>query len=269
MPGQLLAEITKKEKIASDIFRLTLQAPEIAAAARPGQFVMLRSGRSLDPLLSRPFSLHQVMVDGQIQVLFKVIGEGTRRLAALERGAQAGVVGPLGRGFSLEAPEVDGRYCLIGGGMGIAPLFFLARELQRRQPAVPCDLFLGARTAREVSQLADEFRVLGLKPQVATDDGSLGYGGLVPELMSISLTSQEGPGLRVYCCGPWPMMAAVAAYCRQRAWECQVSLETMMACGISACLGCAVQGSAGGEDYLHVCKDGPVFAAEDIAWNRE
>ncbi|MFU8818739.1 MAG: dihydroorotate dehydrogenase electron transfer subunit [Desulfurivibrio sp.] len=263
MTGQFAAEVSKKEKISDDIFRLTLIAPEIAATARPGQFVMLRSGAMLDPLLSRPFSIHQCMADGRIQVLFKVFGEGTRRLAALEKGEVAGLVGPLGRGFSLLG---EGRVCLVGGGMGIAPLFFLARELLRRaDPPQDIVLLLGARTANDLGQLAREFEVMGLRPRLATDDGTLGHGGLVPELLPRYLT--EGK-YRIYCCGPTPMMAAVAAYAIEREWPCQVSMETMMACGISACLGCAVKTTTKTDGYQHVCKNGPVFAAEDIAWNR-
>lgn len=262
MPGQYTAEVSNKERISSEIFRLTFNAPEIATSATPGQFLMLRAGAGLDPLLSRPLSIHQIGEDGRVQVLFKVFGEGTRRLAALEPGGSVKVVGPLGRGFSLQAP---GRVCLVGGGMGIAPLFFLARRL-REQPAPPLavELLLGARTAGEIQHFIHEFEEMGLSPRVATDDGSLGHPGLVPDLMALHLDA--GERYQVYCCGPTPMMAAVARFCRPHDWPCQVSLETMMACGISACLGCAVKTTAAGAGYKHVCKDGPVFAAQDVVW---
>ncbi|WP_275802632.1 dihydroorotate dehydrogenase electron transfer subunit [Desulfurivibrio dismutans] len=246
--------------------RLTILAPEIAAAGRPGQFVMLRSGRGLDPLLSRPFSLHQTMADGRMQVLFKVLGEGTRRLAALAAGASVAIVGPLGRGFALTPPPTGTRLGLIGGGIGVAPLLFLAREIQRLLPdGTALDVLLGARSKAELAPLLADFRALGLEPAVATDDGSLGHHGLVPELID-QQWGQEGSHCRVFCCGPWPMMAAVASRCRERGWACQVSLEAMMACGFSACLGCAVAGSGKRERYFHVCKDGPVFQAEDVNW---
>lgn len=257
---QQLAEISKAEKLTPDIYRLSLLAPEIAAAARPGQFVMLRPGGLLDPLLRRPLSIHQVTASGLVQVLFKVIGKGTALLAEFKPGRRLDVVGPLGRGFPLQA---QGRVCLVGGGMGIAPLFFLAKEFQRRLPPEAITLLLGARTAIELRQLADEFRLLGLAPQLATDDGSLGHHGRVPELLERHL---PGTGWQVYCCGPQPMMRAVAAHCAERQWPCLVSLETMMACGISACLGCAVASASGEPPYLHVCKDGPVFAATEVAW---
>ncbi len=266
MSRQYLAVVDKKEVLGPEIFRLTFRVPEIAAGGRPGQFVMLRSGRSLDPLLSRPFSLHQTMSDGRIQVLFKVIGEGTRRLAALSVGAAVSVVGPLGKGFSLEPPPFHGRLGLVGGGLGMAPLFFLARELMRQFPQHPLDILLGARNSQELDRLLTDFRYLGLEPNVATDDGSLGYHGLITELLD-QHWGDDGFKRQVYCCGPWPMMAAVAARCDQHSWPCQVSLETMMACGFSACLGCAVSGRSITERYLHVCKDGPVFNAEDIDWS--
>jgi len=257
---QQLAEISKAEQLTPDIYRLSLLAPEIAAVARPGQFVMLRPGGLLDPLLRRPLSIHQVTAGGLVQVLFKVIGKGTALLAELKPGRSIDLVGPLGRGFPLQS---QGRVCLVGGGMGIAPLFFLAREFQRRLPPEQITLLLGARTADELRQLADEFRLLGLDPQLATDDGSLGHHGRVPELFDSCLS---GEGWRIYCCGPQPMMRAVADHCRERQWECLVSLETMMACGISACLGCAVASASGEPPYLHVCKDGPVFKATEITW---
>ncbi|ADH86684.1 dihydroorotate dehydrogenase electron transfer subunit [Desulfurivibrio alkaliphilus] len=265
MPGQFLATVEKNESLGPAICRLTILAPEIAAAGQPGQFVMLRSGRGLDPLLSRPFSLHQTFPHGRIQVLFKVLGEGTRKLAALGAGEPLGIVGPLGRGFDLAAPRAGARLGLIGGGMGVAPLFFLAREIQRRLPEFGLDVLLGARAKQELEQLLIDFGPLKIEPRVATDDGSLGHHGLVPELIEKEW-GKDGKLRQVFCCGPWPMMAAVAQRCRERDWSCQVSLETMMACGFSACLGCAVAGSGQRERYFHVCKDGPVFNAADISW---
>lgn len=257
---QLMAEISKAERLTTDIFRISLLAPDIAAVARPGQFVMLRPGGLLDPLLRRPLSIHQTTAAGLVQVLFKVIGKGTALLAELQPGRRLDVVGPLGRGFP---GRPRGRVCLVGGGMGIAPLFFLARELQRQLPPEEITLLLGARTAGELRQLADEFRLMGLSPQLATDDGSLGHHGRVPELLDRHL---DGEGWEVYCCGPQPMMRAVAEHCAERGRDCLVSLETMMACGISACLGCAVPSAGGEPPYLHVCKDGPVFKSTEIAW---
>ncbi|HET97174.1 MAG TPA: dihydroorotate dehydrogenase electron transfer subunit, partial [Desulfurivibrio alkaliphilus] len=135
--------------------------------------------------------------------------------------------------------------------------------LRRAEPPAEIVVLLGARTAADLRQLGREFEMMGLQPHLATDDGTLGHGGLIPELLPLHLTRDK---YQVYCCGPTPMMAAVAAHCAARQWPCQVSLETMMACGISACLGCAVKTSTKPDGYMHVCKDGPVFAATDVVW---
>lgn len=252
--------IISTDQLGGGIYRLTLDAPGIATAAKPGQFVMASCGSGLDPLLRRPFSIHQVNQDGQLQILFKVVGRGTQLLARSRRGEWLSLVGPLGRGFSL---QTDGPVCLVGGGIGIAPLLFLAsrlRELSRGDRA-PLAL-LGARSVQELRPLVQEFTALGCEVLTATDDGSLGHHGTVVDLLPARL----GHVVRLATCGPFAMMAAVAALCRDSNTPCQVSLETHMACGLGACLGCTVRGADGA--YLHVCKHGPVMSAEEIAWTR-
>lgn len=260
-PLQLKAEIIRTETLAPDLYRLTFLAPDLAAAARPGQFLMLRVGEGRDPLLRRPLSIHQVTANGWVQVLFKVVGKGTKMLAALTPGQTVDVVGPLGNRFTL---HTGNRLCLVGGGMGIAPLYFLARELQRSNPPEAVVPLLGARTAKELRPLADDFTALGLEPRLATDDGTLGHHGLVIDHLSELMAT--GSPWRVYSCGPYPMLRAVAKICREQGWPCQVSLETMMACGLAACLGCAIPSAQLDGPYKHVCKDGPVFNAEEVAW---
>ncbi|MDZ7640677.1 MAG: FAD-binding oxidoreductase [Desulfurivibrio sp.] len=190
MSGQYQVTVVDKETITPEIYRLTLAAPAIAASARPGQFVMLRTGSNPPPLLNRPFSVHWVTDDGHLGLLFKVVGEGTRRLASLQPGDVLTAVGPLGQGFTWHN---DNRPCLVGGGMGIAPLYMLARELlaSGQQPSA-IDLLLGARCRAEVAVLRDDFAALGLSPQIATDDGSLGHAGLVPELLEALLYNPAG-----------------------------------------------------------------------------
>jgi len=254
------AVIVHREEFSAGIVRLSLRAPLIAGAGRPGQFVMLRAGSGFDPLLRRPFSLHQVASDGTIQVLFKVVGRGTARLAELRRGDHLDCLGPLGRWFPL--PE-QGRCCLVGGGMGIAPLYFLARRLVRlgRLPARDV-ILLGGRTREEVGFLADQFFDLGYQVEVATDDGSLGHHGLVVDLLAPVLTGID----HLYSCGPEPMMRRVAEQAETAGVDCWLSLETHMACGLGACLGCARPDGKGG--YVHVCLQGPVFAAKEVTWPR-
>ncbi len=254
------APLLHREVIAADIFRLTLHAPEIAGAAHPGQFVMLQISEGMDPLLRRPFSIHQISAGGNMQILFKVIGRGTATLAGLLPGNHIDCIGPLGRGFFLEQKD---HLCLVGGGMGIAPLYFLARRLLQTGRMVEKDfVLLGARNREELSIFADEFSELGYRVQTATDDGSMGHHGFVTELLDPILPTME----RVCTCGPFAMMKICADKARAADVACQVSLETHMACGLGACLGCAVTGADGG--YLHVCRQGPVFDADEVTWTR-
>jgi len=248
------------EQLAGSLYRLTLTAPLIAATAQPGQFVMAACGPSLDPLLRRPFSLHRCLGPETIQLLFRVVGRGTGLLAGIRPGQALSLIGPLGRGFQ---PASDGPVCLVGGGIGIAPLLFLADRLRTLRPdSAPCTVLLGARIGAELTRLAAEFGKLGCQVETATDDGSLGFHGLVTDLLAPHLATLT----KVYVCGPHPMMAAAAGLCLAAQIPCEVSLEAHMACGLGACLGCAVQGAE--NRYRHVCKHGPVFQAEEVAWNR-
>lgn len=252
------APVVAREQLTAEVIRLTLRCPRIAAAATPGQFVMVRAGDTLDPLLRRPLSIHRVSGADELAVLFKVVGKGTRLLAAAKPGSTLDVIGPLGRGF---VPAPEGPHCLIGGGMGIAPLYFLAQHLlEARGSHAGPPVLLGAQTQAELLLLAQEFTGLGYPVLTATDDGSLGHPGFVTDLLDTLLPEVR----QVYVCGPLPMMRTVAAKCHQAGVACQVSLETHMACGLGACLGCTVPARDGG--YHHVCKDGPVFPAEEVVW---
>jgi len=145
--------------------------------------------------------------------------------------------------------------------MGIAPLHFLARRLLHSERAGGQDyVLLGARNRQEVALLADEFRAMGYNVQVATDDGSMGHPGFIPELLDTVLPAVS----RVYTCGPHLMMKSIVQKCQRSDIVCQVSLEAHMACGLGACLGCTVQGAAG--NYVHVCKQGPVFYSGEVEW---
>jgi dihydroorotate dehydrogenase electron transfer subunit len=253
-----LAEIIRREQIAEGIYRFTVKAPDIAAASKPGQFVMVLTGEGMDPLLRRPFSVHQV-AEGLVQILLKVIGKGTQAIANMEVGQKMDLLGPIGRGFAIAS---DSEHFLVGGGIGIAPLLFLAKRILKKNEPSSIKVFLGARTKDEIAVLADDFESMGLAVETITEDGTLGKQGLVTDLM-IDL-QQEQP-VMVYGCGPHPMLRAVAGVCRTNSWGCQVSLETIMACGLAACLGCAVM-KADMKGYVHVCKDGPVFDAGEVAW---
>ncbi|MDX1774996.1 MAG: dihydroorotate dehydrogenase electron transfer subunit [Desulfobulbales bacterium] len=257
---QQKAEIVRTEKLSTDIYRFTLQAPDMASVASPGQFIMVRAGEGLDPLLRRPFSIHQVTGDGSVRILIKVIGKGTQALAGLQTGERMDVLGPMGRGFTYSSDQSP--HFLVGGGIGIAPLLFLAERLLKKNGPDAIKVLLGARNADEIAILVEDFASMGLEVLVTTEDGSLGNKGLVTDILS---DLQDESAARVYACGPHPMLKAVVSLCRGRNWDCQVSLETLMACGLAACLGCAVL-RADMNGYVHACKDGPVFNADNVAW---
>lgn len=261
---QITVTISHSERLSPDIVRLSLEAPTIAAIARPGQFINVKASPGFDPLLRRPFSIHRILDDGTVQVIFKILGKGTKALAALQPGQRLDIVGPLGNAFATAE-----AMCLLGGGLGIAPLLFLAQTILGRvagaRPALT--IILAARNEVELSCFVPDFAALGVKLHLVTDDGTLGEKGVITDLFPRVLDTAQA--WQIASCGPYPMMRAVAAICRERQWRCQVSLETMMACGISACLGCAVPASeqdSKGRQYLHVCQDGPIFWGGDIKW---
>jgi dihydroorotate dehydrogenase electron transfer subunit len=253
------ATVTRVEQFSEKNFRLTLDCPQIAGSAKPGQFVMIRSGIGNDPLLRRPFSLHQTSSEGLIQIYFKVVGRGTDVLAHSKMGEELSVFGPLGKGFRIDrtAPAV-----IVGGGLGIAPLLFLLKENCRLKRDSSQDLIiLGAREKQELEPLLGDFNEFGLPVLTATDDGSLGHNGFVIDV----LQSLELPvGCIVYACGPEPMLEGVRGLSKARGIPCQVSVESVMACGMGACLGCSRPAKNG--NYTHVCMNGPVYDAEELIW---
>lgn len=254
------ATVLRVEQFSEKNCRLTLNSPDIARAAKAGQFVMIRTSFGKDPLLRRPFSIHQTSANGHIQLYFKVVGRGTDMLARVKVGEILSVFGPLGQGFVIHknSPAV-----LVGGGLGIAPMLFLAKSICRLKSDCGSDrIILGGREKVEVEPLVNDFKKFGLKLLTATDDGSYGYQGFVTDLLN-SLDLHHA--CTVYACGPEPMMARVYEICKTRSVSCQVSVESVMACGMGACLGCNRPTRKG--TYAHVCLDGPVFKAEELIWN--
>jgi len=252
--------VVRVEQFSEKNFRLTLDSPDIARAAKAGQFVMIRPGFGKDPLLRRPFSIHQTSKDGFIQIYFKIVGRGTEMLAGIKTGESLSVFGPLGRGFQIkkESPSI-----IVGGGLGMAPMLFLAKSLSEQK--IDCkedQIILGGRTKNEVAPLVDDFMEFGLQLHTATDDGSYGHHGLVTDLLNSFELYEDSI---VYTCGPEPMMAGVYGICREAGVSCQVSVESVMACGMGACLGCSRPVKNG--TYAHVCLHGPVFEAEELIWN--
>jgi len=256
-PLRTLAEVAANAREGGSNHRLRLRVPSWPGF-RPGQFVMLSPGavgaaaRS-DPLLPRPMAVYRSHGD-EVEILYKRTGRGTALLADARPGERVRLVGPLGRPFPL--PREGERALLVGGGTGIASLYELAREIGGGAATL-----LGARSAVDLMGCAD-FEALGPALQIATEDGSAGEQGLVTDLLEAEL-ARGGPA-RVYACGPTPMMRRCAELAAARGAGAIASLENHMACGFGVCLGCAVPLRAGG--FALVCREGPVFATGDVAW---
>ena len=243
---------------------LTLAAPQIAATARPGQFVHLLAGEDRSFPLRRPFSIHRVErpggPGGSVEGVCDVVGAGTRALAGLRPHDVVDALGPLGRAF--DPPEAPAACVLVGGGYGTAPLFFLATELRTRRCRV--DFVVGAASAGRLLD-AMEAKRLGHSLTVTTDDGSAGRRGLVTDPLPGLLAGNGAE--RVYACGPMPMLAAVSRVAAAAGVACQVAVEEQMACGTGICFSCVLPVGPGTPTRMaRSCLEGPVFDGAAIAW---
>jgi len=259
MVVSIMASILENKKLLPDFYRMKLAAPQIAMTAVPGQFVMIRTSSTLDPLLRRPISLHRINKDeGTIELVYQVLGKGTTLLSQIDQ-CELEVMGPLGKGFTWQ--QNFKRTAIVGGGCGIAPLLALAEEIVEMGQEV--HVLLGAQTKEKLLNESD-FRELGCKVQVATDDGSSGKKGFVTELLAELMDTVDLD--QVYCCGPLPMTRGIIKLAEENKISCQVSIEERMACGIGACLGCVcqVRNDDGTIGYKRVCHEGPVFDAGEL-----
>ena len=247
--------ITRVTRYNDMYSRLTLAPADgsMLPAIYPGQFVQV-AANTPGVFLRRPISINDVDYEmNTFDLLIRKAGTGTSALIALKEGDKVNVLLPLGNGFLTEAPA-GARLLLIGGGVGVAPLLYLGRKL--KEAGHSPEFLLGARSAADLLEL-DEFAAVGTV-HVSTEDGSMGEKGLV------TLHSAHGGEIdTIYCCGPAPMMKAVAAIARERGINCEVSLENMMACGLGACL-CCVENTVKGN--VCVCTEGPVFNINLLNW---
>lgn len=281
---QLKAKLIYNKKIIANYFHCILYAPKIAKKAYPGQFVNIKITDKFDPLLRRPFSIHQVS-GSSIEILYEILGKGTEFLSQKKPGEYLDVIGPLGNGFSIRNTQCA---MLVAGGMGIAPLVFLAKKLTKRNtqylPAHPAGgladrqgsrrntlVLIGAKTRSQIL-CEKEFQSLGFDVKIATDDGSKGFKGKITDLLQNFLRSTlyakrlsvRQAGTTLYACGPKPMLKEISRISKKYNISAQVSLEEHISCGIGACLGCAVNTKSG---FRRVCKDGPVFEINDISFD--
>ena len=266
-------KIISNQEISPGYYRMRILAPGFGEKAHPGQFMMFRVQRSLPPLLRRPFGIFRtgfIPADCEglppkefVEIVYKVVGRGTTIMAELHEGDQVELLGPLGNGFDMTAKK--GEKILVGGGIGLVPLYMLAGELIEKECSVR--LLMGGRTRDDILAVT-EFERLGVETYVSTDDGSLGEEGLVTQVLRRKLAKY--PDAEVFACGPMPMLCAVYDICLAHKVPLQVSLEESMACGVGACLGCVVKGAGHTEEkpsYLCSCKVGPVFKAQYLDWS--
>ena len=269
-----IATVVEQEQMATATYRIRLHCPELAAEIRPGQFFMLRVPDETDPLLGRPFALYDTYEeDGKpagVDFGYLVVGKLTKLMTRWNAGDPVEVWGPLGNGFPT--PDCE-HLIMVAGGIGQTPFLAVAREalglkqygrqLESRPERVT--LCYGARSQEYLAGL-DDFAMPGLDVRTATDDGSAGHHGFVTDLLTDGLAIRPTDDTHVYCCGPEPMMEAVAKICKAANVPCWLSLETPMACGFGACFSCVVRVRIGEDewDYRRTCVEGPVFPAESL-----
>jgi len=238
---------------------IVFEAPQIASAAEPGQFVHVRVPALEASALRRPFSIFNAE-NGRLELLYKTVGRGTAALNAVKPGDEVSVMGPLGHGFPTDC---SGEPLLVGGGFGVAPLYFLARIMKGK--VLSPKLFVGGRTKSDLLAL-DRFAALGVQVFPATNDGSAGAKGLVTDPLDDELIRLRGAGrqFELFACGPDPMLKAVsmrATGSKSRGW---ISMDRHMVCGVGACYAC-IQKTVRGNSRC--CIEGPVFAAADLVWD--
>jgi len=251
---QTEATVIANKEIMPGVYLIRLDCPDITSRARPGQFVMVRCGEGAEYQLRRPLSIHQTDGD-KLSLLFNVVGRGTRWLSECQAGEKLDLLGPLGNGYEIYP---DSRNLLLAaGGIGIAPLVFLAGEAVKKGKEVT--LLLGAPTAGQL--YPSKLLPAGVRLSTATEDGSGGEKGMITDL----LPDFAGGADQVFACGPLPMYKTMARIPQLKDKPVQVSLEVRMGCGVGICYGCTIKTRDG---LRQVCKHGPIFNLDEVLWDR-
>jgi dihydroorotate dehydrogenase electron transfer subunit len=269
MPKILREKILLIEKIAPSIYKMTIKSEFISQNALPGQFVNVKCGEGINPLLRRPISICRVdKENAAFDIVFQIKGIGTEYLAQKKVGTEIDLIGPLGNPFNF--PAEYNKIAVVGGGIGIFPLLFLLEEkhkfnLSKKDKNSLSSTFLGFRN-KDFIVLQDEFQNVSDNLFISTDDGSFGHKGLIIDLLKSDLERNSYD--IIYTCGPMPMIKKVVEAASALKIRCQVSLEERMGCGIGACLVCACKTKLGEEwEYSHVCKDGPIFWSDEVIFD--
>lgn len=260
MSKVLIEKVEKIEQLANSIYRMTIKSDYVSGNARPGQFVNIKCSEGINTLLRRPISICKVDRDsGTFDIVFQIKGIGTEYLSQKRAGTEVDLIAPLGKPFEID--EKSKRIAVVGGGIGIFPLLYILRETKAESKRA----YIGFRN-KEYAVLLDEFQSNCDSLNISTDDGSMGYKGLVTKLLEDDLKS-TGFDI-IYTCGPTPMIKRVVEIAHQNKIKCQVSMEQRMGCGIGACLVCACKTKKeDGWEYSHVCKDGPVFWSDEVIFD--
>lgn len=261
MPVNIKAKLLKKEELKPGIFKFSVQADEIVNTAKPGNFIEIRVNDDIEPFLRRPISIYNMEKEkGILEFIFQVKGKGTTILSKRNEGELIDIVGPLGFGtFKYSSYE---NLAVIGGGIGVFPLYELAKNAKNENKNV--NTYLGFRN-KDLVVLEDEFKQVSTQLTITTDDGSYAQKGFAIDFLKKDI--EDGKIDSIYACGPLPMLRAVRELAIEKNIPCQISLEERMACGLGVCLGCAVKTAKSPKEapeYWHVCKAGPVFQAKDV-----
>jgi dihydroorotate dehydrogenase electron transfer subunit len=253
------------ERLGERLFRLKIYSPVLSRKALPGNFCHLRVSQGYSPLLRRAFSFHQAEKERHsFDLLFKVVGPGTRLLSQKNPGDEIDLLAPLGNSFTL--PRKGEKAVLIAGGMGIAPLYYLLNYLLKRKfSPEKIVLFYGVKT-KDKLVLLEELSSPGIRLHLAAEDGKMGYKGILTDLLFQELREKrlESKKSKFYACGPNPMLEKISGLSKKFNLSCQISLENHMPCGMGACFGCVIKTVKG---YKRVCKDGPVFDAREVIFD--
>jgi dihydroorotate dehydrogenase electron transfer subunit len=258
----LTARIADQKSTAQGIFRISIYVPEFFAASAPGQFVMIRLRDCVSTFLARPISIHSIYRKSRrtiCELMYQVVGKGTRAMSELKKGDEVLINGPLGKGFDVE--NLPDQVVLIAGGMGIAPLRYAAEKIREAGPGRNIVCYQGARS-RDMLPDVDGLESVCSRLVIGTDDGSAGRKGFVTDLFSEELSFYTDKESVVYACGPHEMLCSLKKKLLNRRIPCRVSVEERMACGVGACLGCAVRIASG--EYRCACCDGPVFDINEL-----
>ena len=261
MAVNIKAKLLKKEELKPGIFKFAVQADEIIKTAKPGNFIEIRVNDDIELFLRRPISIHEMdKENGVLEFIFQEKGKGTKILSSRREGELIDIIGPLGFGtFKYSSYQ---NLAIIGGGIGVFPLYELAKCAKQENKNI--NTYLGFRN-KELVVLENEFKNVSNNLIITTDDGSYAEKGFAIDFLKKDI--EEGKIDSIYACGPLPMLRAVRELALEKNIPCQISLEEKMACGLGVCLGCAVKTAASHKEtpeYWHVCKAGPVFQAKDV-----